>query len=263
MNVSHNLGKGRAQAITDQDIYDLAQELRCSPAVLEAIAKVESNGFGWFPDGRIKILWEAHWFYRLLDKHRPDLLKEAVKKGLARKKWVSPKNGGYKNQNKTDDRYRLLQEGIDIHQEIALSSISVGKFQIMGFNHKLCGYDTATHMWVDFPDSEVNQLKAFAAFLKNKKLGPALRSEDFDRIETVYNGGGLGGVYADRMRKEAKALKFKWAKFEPGAKTKPAAKPQPLPFDEPAVEIKEPVQDKHSVLLLLLEGLLKWLFGPR
>ena len=60
------LGKGRAAAITDAEMAALADELGCHPADLEAIAKVESSGFGWFKGGRIKILFEKHWFYKFL-----------------------------------------------------------------------------------------------------------------------------------------------------------------------------------------------------
>ncbi len=57
---------------------------------------------GWLADGRIKILFEKHWFYKQLpDETRTN----AMKNGLA-----------------------------------AFGSVSVGKFQIMGFNHKICGH---------------------------------------------------------------------------------------------------------------------------
>src|SRR5690606_19061870 len=90
------LGKGRAEAITDSDIASLADSLQVHPADLEAIAEVESNGFGWFPDGRMKILFEKHWFYKYLDG---TVRTNAMKSGLARKNWISPAKGGYKDQS--------------------------------------------------------------------------------------------------------------------------------------------------------------------
>ena len=79
------LGKGRAEAISARDIAQLADQLGCHPADLEAIAEVESNGFGWFADGRMKILFEKHWFYRNLTGSKRAL---AVKTGLARNAWI-------------------------------------------------------------------------------------------------------------------------------------------------------------------------------
>ena len=100
------LGKGKATAITDRDIALLADEMGVHPAVIDAIAEVESSGFGWFPDGRMKILFEKHWFYNLTSGATRG---KAVNAGLARKGWLSPKKGGYTDQKTAAQRYRLLQ----------------------------------------------------------------------------------------------------------------------------------------------------------
>lgn len=236
------LGKGKAAAITDADMAKLADDLQCHPADLEAIAQVESAGFGWFADGRIKILFEKHWFYKLLpDEKRTN----AMKNGLARKNWISPANGGYKDQDKPDDRYKLLERAIKVDREAAFSSISVGKFQIMGFNHKICGHQTAEGMFNAFCESEVYQLSAFAGFLVNKGLVKAIRARDFDRVEEVYNGGGLGGAYAKKMRAESDKLRAgKWKGYRPGSLAVVSHKPpihdtQP---DLPVVDANQPAR---------------------
>lgn len=232
------LGKGRAVAITADDIARLADELACHPADLEAIADVESKGFGWFVNGRMKILFEKHWFYKYLSG---DIRKAAVKNGLARAKFVRPQNGGYKDQNTSDQRYSLLERAAKINREGAFKSISMGTFQIMGFNHEICGFKTAEGMFHAFCDSELAQLQAFANFLKAKKLVPAIRSRDFARIEEVYNGGGLGGAYAKRMKEASDKLrKSKWANYKPGSvAAKPEPKPTPMPAPTPAPKAPE------------------------
>lgn len=202
------LGKGRAAAITDSDLAALADALKCHPADVEAIAEVESSGFGWFRDGRIKILFEKHWFYKLVPAAKRD---ESERRGLARRRWVSPSQGGYKDQKTADQRYRLLEEAMVLDREGALQSISIGRFQIMGFNHKICGFSSAEAMWVAFLDSEANQLRAFGNFLKSKGLVAALRARDFAKVEKGYNGGGLGGAYARRMKVASDRLRStKW-----------------------------------------------------
>lgn len=209
------LGKGKAEAITDADIAQLADSMRCHPAHLEAIAEVESAGFGWFSDGRIKILFEKHWFYKLTSGNDRQ---KAVARGLARKNWVSPKNGGYADQKGAAARYKLLSDAISINEEAAYQSVSIGRFQIMGFNHDICGFETAADMWLNFLASERHQLRAFANFLRHNNLTGAIRSGDFETVEARYNGGGLGGAYARKMRQAAEKLKAgKWKGYVPGS----------------------------------------------
>lgn len=254
------LGKGRAEAITDADMSALAAEIGCHPADLEAIAIVESNGFGWYNDGRIKILFEKHWFYKLVPVSMRDA---AVKAGLARKNWIAPKDGGYSDQSNADARYRLLAKAIAMDEEAALQSISMGRFQIMGFNHALCGFATARQMWAAFIDSEKHQLRAFATFLRKKGLYPALVARDFQKIETVYNGGGLKGAYARKMKAEADKLRAgKWKGWTPASAAAPAPArpvPAPDPIQKPDIAPAAPQPAKSglpAIIAIVIAGLL-------
>ncbi len=210
------LGKGAAKALEPDDFAALARQLSCHPANLEAIAKVESRGFGWFKDGRIKILFEKHIFYRQLKgrKNKAKLTK-AISLGLARRRFISPSRGGYKDQHSSEARYKLLQMAMNIDPTAALKSISMGTYQIMGFNYEICGFKSVHHMWQDFLASEKAQLTAFANFLKNKKLVRAIREGNFTLIEARYNGGGLKGRYARKMERQADRLRAgKWANWQ-------------------------------------------------
>lgn len=236
------LGQGRAAAITDDDMAALAVDLGCHPATLEAIAKVESAGFGWFDDGRIKILPEPHKF----DDYLPTAKREeALKRGLATASYNATKaSGHYKRMTtKAGPRYEFFARMIAFDERAAYMAISVGTYQIMGFNHEVCGYPTAKAMFEGFVESEANQLRSFGLFLSDKGLRGALAREDFDQVELKYNGGGLGGSYAKRMRAEAAALKRgKWSKWPsdwPGKGKAPAQSPQPAPA--PAQHAPQPV----------------------
>lgn len=236
------LGKGEAIAITDNDVANLADSLQCHPADLEAIAEVESGGFGWYADGRIKILFEKHVFYRYLDGA---VRTNAMKSGLARAKWISPSSGGYKDQATVDQRYALLERALKVNREGAFKSVSIGKFQIMGFNHVVCGHPTAEDMFTKFCQSEVYQLSAFAAFLKSKGLISAIQRRAFAEIERGYNGGGLNGAYAVKMKAASDKLRAgKWKDYKPGSRTAPIApvSPPPVPIDAP------PAQPKPAVI---------------
>lgn len=236
------LGQGRAAAISNDDMAALARELGCHPATLEAIAEVESNGFGWFDDGRIKILPEPHKFDDYLPKARRA---EALRLGLASPSFEATRaSGHYKRMtNGPGPRYAFLARLIAFDENAAFNAISVGRFQIMGFNHEVCGYPTAKAMFDAFVDSEAEQLRAFGRFLVSKNLKAALAAENFDLVEQRYNGGGLNGVYATRMRAEAAKLKRgKWAKWPhdwPGkgvlVAAPPMVAPAPLAAYPPAV----------------------------
>ena len=210
------LGKGAAKALEPNDFENLARQLSCHPANLEAIAKVESRGFGWFKDGRIKILFEKHIFYRQLrGKKNKTKLNKAIRLGLARRRFISPSRGGYKDQRNSKARYKLLQMAMDIDPTAALKSISMGTYQIMGFNYEVCGFKSVHHMWQDFLVGEKAQLIAFANFLKNKQLVRAIREGDFALVEARYNGGGLKGRYARKMEQHANQLASgKWANWQ-------------------------------------------------
>jgi len=231
------LGKGKATAISDYAIADMARSLQCHPADLEAISEVESNGFGWFPDGRIKILFEKHWFYKLIPEAKRA---NASKSGIARKSWISPKNGGYKDQPDADARYKLLARAIAVDENAAYQSVSIGTYQIMGFNYSACGHKSAKEMFDAFCESEAAQLAAFVAFLRNKGLIKAIQDRDFAQVEKVYNGGGLNGAYATKMRKASEKLRSsKWANWtaqspKPVVAPTVPEKPKPQP-EAPAV----------------------------
>lgn len=239
------LGQGRAAAITNNDIAALAQSIGCHPAHLEAIAQVESAGFGWYPDGRIKILCEKHKFYQYLAESKRAA---AVKKGIARERWISPKNGGYKEQSTPDERYAIFEAMLAYDRPVAFMSISMGTYQMMGFNFLTCGFTSPEDMWNAFLDSEANQLKAFGNFLVKNGLTAALKSGDFEKVETVYNGGGLNGEYAARMRTAAASLKKgKWKDYPatwPGKKEAVTQAPAPVnvtPAPAPVVPPKQEV----------------------
>lgn len=257
------LGQGRAAAITDNDMAALAVDLGCHPATLEAIAKVESAGFGWFDDGRIKILPEPHKFDDYLPKARQA---EARRLGLATTSYSATKaSGHYKRMTtKAGPRYEFFARMIAFDERAAYMAISVGTYQIMGFNHEVCGYPTAKAMFEGFVESEANQLRSFGLFLSDKGLRGALAREDFDLVEERYNGGGLGGAYAKRMRAEAAALRRgKWSKWPndwpgkgravtaaPPAPAAPPSPPQPVPTPKPATSapVLEPMRNdgKHE-----------------
>lgn len=239
------LGKGTATAITKADIAAAADSLGAHPATLDAISQAESHGFGWFPDGRIKILPEPHKFHLALPKHKRV---HALNMGLSTKSYRQTKSSGHYGRMSRDGsaQYVLLEKWIKYDEAAAYEAISIGRYQIMGFHWKMLGFASAKDMFDQFCESEEIQLQALVTFLRKKKLVKAVRTSNFDRIEHVYNGGGQNGAYAEKMaRYEAKFRAGKWKGYKPGSYGKPAPVPtlRPVPPAITDAEIQKRLED--------------------
>ena len=205
--------------LTAEDFAAAAVRLGCSVPQIRAVDEVESGG-GWFTDVRSdilaldgpggfidgpnlpKILFEAHIFDReTKGRYR------ASHPNLSSARWNRALYVG--GQGEWQRLYRAMQ----LDSVAALRSASVGRYQIMGFNHALAGYGTVEAFWQAMKISEAKQLTAFVSFVVNSNLADELR-----RISTVhadcvpfargYNGPGYAAN--DYHIKIAKAFK-KWS----------------------------------------------------
>jgi hypothetical protein len=188
--------------LSAQDWVDAAAELRCTVAQIKAVWEVECSGSGWFVDvrGEIlaadgpggfldgphlpKLLFEAHWFDRFTQgKYRqshPNLSSASWNRRLyvgGQGEWVR------------------LWNAIKLNEEAALKSASYGGPQIMGFNHKLAGFETVQAYVAAMKVSEANHLKAFVKFIINNGMLDELRKINNDPINSrpfarKYNGSG-------------------------------------------------------------------------
>lgn len=155
---------------------EAADMLGCNEAAIKAVASVESAGSGFLPDGRAKILFEAHIFSRLTghkyDKTHPD---------ISSRKWDKKLYKG------NEAEYRRLDRAMALNADIACQSASWGKFQIMGFNYKRCGFNSMQDFMHAMRD-ERGQLKAFVGFVKASQLADELQRRDWAGFASVYNG---------------------------------------------------------------------------
>lgn len=181
-------------------LKQISQQLHVGVDVLFALISIESSGLFEIGKGKIPILLERHkvWkFYQqkygrraalaLREKH-PDI--------------CNPNSGGY---GRYRDQYKRLAKAIHLcGAEIAHKSTSFGAFQIMGFNHKDCGFNSAVEMSDAFhKDPMWEQVKAFLNFCKHYREGEllnAMREGNFTRIAYLYNGRNYRkNRYAQRM----------------------------------------------------------------
>lgn len=181
-----------SKLLTEQNFKDAANLLLIEVAAIKAVAEVESRGAGFFDDGRPKILFEAHIFGSQT-KHEWD----DTHPNVSCRKW---NKALYKGGIKEYDR---LNEAIALDKEAALKSASWGKFQVMGFNYKICGWNSVEKFVDDMYKDEGEHLKAFVGFIRSNNLAKYLQTKDWAKFAKAYNGPAYAQNKYDVKMREA------------------------------------------------------------
>jgi hypothetical protein len=154
------------------------------PAV-KAVVEIESSGKGFLRDGRPKILFEGHVFWRRLKAYKVNPVP------------LSRTHPNIVYQNWTRQHYltgtlefQRLAKARAIHDSAALESASWGMFQIMGYHAYKMGYKTVQEFVRSQKKSEEEHLKAFGLFIT--KISPvchkALQNHQWAEFAKHYNG---------------------------------------------------------------------------
>lgn len=167
-------------SLTDADFQEAADLLNCDASAVKAVCQVEAPRGGFNPDDTPVTLFEGHKFHKYtggkFDQQAPD---------LSFPKWTRKYYG--KTWQAEQDR---LQRAMALDREAALLSASWGKFQIMGFNHGVCGFGTVQKFVNAMYVGEREHLMAFVQFVLTTGLAPALRRHDWAGFAHGYNGPG-------------------------------------------------------------------------
>jgi hypothetical protein len=170
--------------LTEQQFKEAAKLIGCEVASVKAVNEVEARGSGFFKDGRPKILFEGHIFWKqLLAAGIAPAPLQAQNKDILHPTW----NRDVVKPLYNMDQYLRLEKARTIHKDAANRSASWGAFQIMGFNHKTCGY-MSVQQFVDAQKDEYNQLVCFCSYLKNTHLDVNLIHKDWAGFARGYNG---------------------------------------------------------------------------
>jgi hypothetical protein len=236
--------KGKAKRLDDVDLPMVGQAIGVGEDTIHAVLDVESAGGGFDKQGRPKMLFEPHVFWRELG---PGAKRDkAVAAGLAYPKW---------RRNYPPDSYPRLAQAIEIDENAALRSASWGLAQIMGFNAQLVGYPTAKAMVLAFMDDEEAHLKAMVQFIIKNGLDPALKAHDWKAFARGYNGAGFAKNGYDRKLAAAFA---KWQRIKdtpiPAQPPKPSPQPVPVP---PPVPPAKPATGLWALILRILAAIFK------
>lgn len=177
--------------LVEQDFIDVASDLNLSIAAIKAVDAVESGGSGFLPTGEVKILFEPHIFSRYtrqrFDRSHPTL---------------SYPIWGKLPYGPTALQWSKLRQAMRLDETAALMSASYGRFQVCGFNYKICGYQSVQAFVEAMKQDETNHLTAFAEYVRMNALDDELRRRDWDGFAAGYNGPQYRkNDYAGKLRR--------------------------------------------------------------
>ncbi len=152
--------------LAEKDFQTAARKLNCEVAAIKSVAEVESVKGGFDGQDRVIIRFERHRFKKYTDgiynRTHPDI-SASYRKG-------QPGSRAYFNK------------AFALDPTAAMLSTSFGKFQIMGDEHRRCGF-TNVHAFVDAMNSgEPAHLEAFVNFVIDKKLKVHIQNKDWARF---------------------------------------------------------------------------------
>lgn len=166
--------------ISEQAFQNAAKQLGCEVASIKAVAEVESAGGGMLPDGKPKILFEPHIFWRELVERGI----KPVKSDICYPKWQTGKYGPVSAQ------HGRLERAAAINRDAALESCSWGMFQIMGFNWSRCGVTSLQAFVNEMYKGEDAQLQLFVNYIIKAGLADEIGDKRWAAFARQYNGAG-------------------------------------------------------------------------
>jgi hypothetical protein len=189
-----------ATTLSNEDFERAAETLGVEVCAIRAVAEVESAGDGFLPDGRPAILFEAHIFHASTHGKHPNA-RDRHGSPLSTPRWNRALYGA--GGARQHDRY---EDARKLNADAANKACSWGMFQILGRNHKDCGFDDSQAfvdaMWTGGASAH---LDAFVKFIQANKLDGALRLKDWSTFARGYNGPAYAANKYDRKMADAYA----------------------------------------------------------
>jgi len=189
---------------------ELADRLGVSPGLCVAVLRVESGGSGFRGD-RLVVRFENHVFWQRWGSDHADAFR-AHYRFDAGKRWqghqfrASPGGRWRDFHGDQDGEWEVLDFSRALDDEAALSAISMGGPQIMGFNHGRVGYASARQLFDAFSASERQQIVGLFDFIRGpdatSRMVISLQQGDLTRFAADYNGNGQAARYAARIEAE-------------------------------------------------------------
>jgi murein DD-endopeptidase MepM/ murein hydrolase activator NlpD len=193
----------------------LSELLTVPVSGLVAVLVAESSGRTFGPDGRMIIRFENHLFWRFWGEKNADVYNRHFAFDTS-----SPKNNWKGHQWRANDsaaweafhgtqakEWDVLTFARTLDDTAALSSISMGAPQTMGFNFRRLGYESVQHMFDAFARSAHAQILALFDFVKGPSPTStaiqALQNRDYLAFAGFYNGPANAATYEEIIRVRA------------------------------------------------------------
>jgi hypothetical protein len=181
----------------------LAARLNIPVSVVVAVLAAESGGRTGDANGRMIIRFENHIFWNLWGKNNADTFNRFFKFNQTGQTWTGHQFRSSEAQpfadfhGNQDREWAALTFARNLNDTAALSSISMGAPQIMGFNFGRVGYLKVQDMFTAFSTSPRAQLISIFDFVRGGPALTALQTGDFLGFANSYNGAGNAQSYAN------------------------------------------------------------------
>ncbi len=181
----------------------LSSRLNIPVSVVVSVLAAESGGRTGDANGRMIVRFENHIFWNLWGKNNADTFNRFFKFNQTGQTWTGHQfrdsdtasfGDFHGDQNK---EWQVLTFARALNDTAALSSISMGAPQIMGFNFGRVGYNRVQDMFTAFSTSPRAQLISIFDFVRGGTAVTALQSGDFLSFASSYNGAGNAQTYAN------------------------------------------------------------------
>lgn len=196
INADKDIFKLNDKFLSEKDLIDFASHFAVELPAVKAVNEVESSGKGFLAEGRPRILFEGHVFWRELKKRGidPKALWTSGFEDVLYETWTKKYyRGGEAEYERLEKAARISNlPGV---KEAAYCSASWGAFQIMGFHFKNLAYSSIEDFVERMNLHEREHLAAFGKFISytgfsGKKLVEWLREKNWKNFAHGYNGSG-------------------------------------------------------------------------
>mmetsp|Transcript_29162 Transcript_29162/g.95144 ORF Transcript_29162/g.95144 Transcript_29162/m.95144 type:complete len:750 (-) Transcript_29162:594-2843(-) len=185
-----------------------ASQLGVSVGALAAVMRVEANGQGFSPNGRVIIRPELHQFYyhytsagklaKRVAKYREHFRYNPSKTWTGHEYRLSASGEWTSAHQSQAGEWELLMFMATLDPDAAIRSTSFGAAQVMGFNYRLVGFDTPMRLYSAVSASMAAQFYAFFKFIENSpSCLSSLRGSPVDYVgfASCYNGASNSIAY--------------------------------------------------------------------
>lgn len=187
----------------EQDLLDFARKYQVELAAVKAVNEVESFGKGFFIDGRPKILFEGHVFWRQLKARGIDPADysnssndSVLYQNFSKKHYL----GGAKEYDRLEQAATISSD--PRFREAALASASWGSYQVMGFHATPLGYPSVQQFVDEMYKHERNHLEVFGRYILKNGCLVYLQAKNWAKFAGCYNGPAYAqNKYDEKMAK--------------------------------------------------------------